>query len=62
MVTRNLSEPQLPQGSESLKMQGSMQLTFIHDKEDIRWLSAENAARHRHSIFTGPPLNVTPVG
>ncbi|KXG48523.1 uncharacterized protein PGRI_023930 [Penicillium griseofulvum] len=52
METRNLSEPQLPQGARSLKMQGNMQLTFIHDKEDIRWLSAKNAARHRHSIFT----------
>ncbi|KAJ5513783.1 hypothetical protein N7463_003335 [Penicillium fimorum] len=33
-------------------MQEIIQLTFIHDKEDIRWLSAGNAARHRHSIFT----------
>ncbi|KAJ5188988.1 hypothetical protein N7491_005310, partial [Penicillium cf. griseofulvum] len=33
-------------------IQGSMQLTFINDYEDIKWLSAENAARHRHSIFT----------
>ncbi|KAJ5255964.1 hypothetical protein N7497_006587 [Penicillium chrysogenum] len=33
-------------------MQEKGQLTFIHDKEDIRWLNAGNAARHRHSIFT----------
>ncbi|KAJ5384169.1 Protein of unknown function DUF3468 [Penicillium concentricum] len=33
-------------------MEDAVQLTFIHDKEDIRWLSAGNAARHRHSIFT----------
>ncbi|KGO42361.1 Protein of unknown function DUF3468 [Penicillium expansum] len=33
-------------------MQGTVQLTFIHSKEDIRWLNAGNAARHRHSIFT----------
>ncbi|CAG8891847.1 unnamed protein product [Penicillium egyptiacum] len=33
-------------------MQGIVQLTFIHDTEDIRWLNAGNAARHRHSIFT----------
>jgi hypothetical protein len=33
-----------------LKMQEKGQLTFIHDKEDIRWLNAGNAARHRHSI------------
>ncbi|KAJ5795864.1 transcriptional regulator family: Fungal Specific TF [Penicillium psychrosexuale] len=33
-------------------MGGIVHLTFIHDKEDIRWLNAANAARHRHSIFT----------
>ncbi|KAJ9489394.1 hypothetical protein VN97_g3882 [Penicillium thymicola] len=33
-------------------MQGIVQLTFINDKEDIRWLNAGNAARHRHPIFT----------
>ncbi|KAI2744646.1 transcriptional regulator family: Fungal Specific TF [Penicillium roqueforti] len=33
-------------------MREIVQLTFIHDKEDIRWLNAGNAARHRHSIFT----------
>lgn len=51
-----LSEPQLPRGTTSLKMQGIVQLTFINDKEDIRWLNAGNAARHRHPIFTGLPL------
>ncbi|KAJ5978479.1 hypothetical protein N7501_001821 [Penicillium viridicatum] len=33
-------------------MQRIVQLTFINDKEDIRWLNAGNAARHRHPIFT----------
>lgn len=41
-------------------MQGIVQLTFINDKEDIRWLNAGNAARHRHPIFTGLPLVATP--
>lgn len=43
-------------------MQGIVQLTFINDKEDIRWLNVGNAARHRHPIFTGLPLIPTPMG
>jgi arginine metabolism regulation protein II len=43
-------------------MQGIVQLTFIDDKEDIRWLNAGNAARHRHSIFTGSFLIATSIG
>ncbi|KAJ5163914.1 uncharacterized protein N7500_005744 [Penicillium coprophilum] len=33
-------------------MQKDIQLTFLQEKENTRWLSAGKAARHRHSIFT----------
>lgn len=31
----------------------TIKLTFLNNKEDIRWLSAGSSARHRQSIFTG---------
>ncbi|CAG8296681.1 unnamed protein product [Penicillium salamii] len=54
MDSRNNQHP-TPEVSESLRLpqtSATIHLTFINNKEDIRWLSAGNAARLRQSIFT----------
>ena len=51
-----------PRSPECVRTLDSIQLTFINNKDDIRWLSAGNAARHRYSIFTGLSLHEqTPI-
>jgi arginine metabolism regulation protein II len=48
-----LPQQESPRNPGCVKIPDSIKLTFINSKDDIRWLSAESAARHRHSIFTG---------
>lgn len=44
LPTQNTKYPIIPD---------AVRLTFVDDRQGIRGLSAENAAKHRHSIFTG---------
>ncbi|KAJ5307744.1 Protein of unknown function DUF3468 [Penicillium atrosanguineum] len=53
---RNRAIPPDPAISENGLQQdirpAGCRLTFIDSQHDVRWLSAENAAKHRHAIFT----------
>lgn len=49
----SLTNPALPEDARSPRLKAGYKLTFVDSQQGIRRLSAENAAKHRHAIFTG---------